>query len=96
LSAVNKREFRGKTETDVEAQVSEWRHQNAGRVRVVREHPIEQLPATLLVKQPNYQKHDLPDAWSQVVEYRDVEPAPAAKSPRPKTRARRPKKKSPR
>src|SRR6516165_5720629 len=41
------REFRGKTELDIEAQFSRWQQANAGLVSNVKRHPIERLPPSV-------------------------------------------------
>jgi hypothetical protein len=52
------REFRGKTELDIEAQFSRWQQANAGLVFNVKRHPIERLPLPVMLVEYETKTHD--------------------------------------
>jgi hypothetical protein len=58
------REFRGKTELDIEAQFSRWQQANAGLVFNVKRHPIERLPPPF-----EHRPVKIADAFLMLVEY---------------------------
>jgi hypothetical protein len=63
-------EFRGRTEEEVEAKFLAWQRDKAGRVSVVKKHPVETLP--LPIRRPRheeYQPQEAADAYSMLVEY---------------------------
>ena len=69
------REFHGKTKLDIESQFVKWQQDNAGRVFVIKKHPIKWLPMTM---QPALHQHTpikLADAFSMCVEY-EIKSAP--------------------
>jgi hypothetical protein len=63
------REFRGKTELDIEAQFSRWQQANAGLVFNVKRHPIERLPPP--VQRPGFEHRPvkIADAFLMLIEY---------------------------
>jgi hypothetical protein len=67
--AKHTREFRGKTEWDIEAQFSRWQQANAGLMLSIKRHPIERLP--LPVQRPGFEHRPvkIADTFSMRVEY---------------------------
>jgi hypothetical protein len=67
--AKHTREFRGKTEWDIESQFSRWQQANAGLMLSIKRHPIERLP--LPVQRPGFERRPvkIADAFSMLVEY---------------------------
>jgi hypothetical protein len=63
------RQFRGKTELDIEAQFSRWQQANAGLVFNVKRHPVERLPPP--VQRPGFEHWPVKIAgtFSMRVEY---------------------------
>jgi hypothetical protein len=68
-TAKHTREFRGKTEWDIESQFSRWQQANAGLVFNIKRHPIERLP--LPVQRPGFEHRPVKtaNALSMLIEY---------------------------
>jgi hypothetical protein len=92
------KEFRGRTEVEVVTKFMMWKHETWGRIRILKEHPIEHLPLDMQPQkfgQPNLGK--VTNAWSMLVDYeniavgnekKSVEPTPQ-KRKKPPTRKHR-------
>ena len=66
-------EFRGRTEVEVITKFMMWKHETWGRIRILKEHPIEHLPLDMQPQKfghPNLGK--VANAWSMLVEYETV------------------------
>jgi hypothetical protein len=77
------KEFRGRTETEIEIKFTAWQQQTAGQVRAINKLPIEHLPMSFQPTKPGY--HALgpaSDAFSMLVEYEAV----AVENEKPKRR----------
>jgi len=67
------KEFRGRTELEIETKFTTWHQQKAGQVRAINKLPIEHLPMSFQPTKPGYQAlGPAPDAFSMLVEYETV------------------------
>jgi hypothetical protein len=67
------KEFRGRTETEIEIKFTAWQQQTAGQVRAINKLPIKDLPMSFQPIKPGYQASGpAPDAFSMLVEYEAV------------------------
>jgi len=70
-----KREFRGKTESDIEVQFTKWQKEMVGLVRGIQRHPIERLPLKMKSAKFIHDKHEFSDTFSMLVEYETLVPS---------------------
>jgi hypothetical protein len=77
------KEFRGRTEGDVEGKFADWQKETWGRVRAINKLPLTELPLPLQDKKSGYQPSGpAPDVFSMVIEYEAVPIADEPDEPR--------------